>query len=429
MISINDLKGFDFSKKYLKISENFSIKINGKQVDFKIEPKDRHYNPDVTGYFIKYEYMGNNRLIKQGCDFRNPFEIFKEVERDIMKSDEELNQKTMLIKNCLKEFSPDFDRWDELSKKLTSNVNILELYPNYKSSKIPQNLSKKDLAKYFYQMSKYDLEDFFKDLSMIDFEIYYQNLYGEDYEYFIRKAFTSYFMGEEYFNFDIYRLINIKRRYFHIESVLKDYDFDCDKYSFIVAKVYLMIHPNFSKSRQESEFERLMQIKYNNERDMRRQNNTNKIIKRNMQTNFNNLDDSLTKSKYVYVLKAISSNSKSQIPLRYKIPNENRDKDSVQTIALNNGHIKYANSRDLLSMYTGGELESVLRRYELKVSGKKNDLIERIKENLSDNQINKEFTKKYFILTEKGQNYLDKYYYLAEFYSVIPPNFTLEEFE
>ena len=39
-VSVGDLKGFDFSKKYLHISKNFSLIKEDMKVDFKIE-KDR----------------------------------------------------------------------------------------------------------------------------------------------------------------------------------------------------------------------------------------------------------------------------------------------------------------------------------------------------------------------------------------------------
>ena len=56
-------------------------------------------------------------------------------------------------------------------------------------------------------------------------------------------------------------------------------------------------------------------------------------------------------------------------------------------------------------------------------------MIERIKENLTDEVINKEFPDRLFTLTDEGEKYLEDNYYLAEFYHVIPENFSLEEFD
>ena len=109
-----------------------------------------------------------------------------------------IDKRVIIIKKALTGFNPNFNDWDDLYKKLSSDFNLLDVYPNYKSSKIPQDLSKEELAKYFDPMSKFELETLFMDISPIDFEIIYRNLWGEDYEYLIEKAFTSYFFGEKY---------------------------------------------------------------------------------------------------------------------------------------------------------------------------------------------------------------------------------------
>ena len=119
-ISINDLKGFDFSDKYLNIHENFSIKKDGKQVDFKIVKSENYYGDNIDRYWVEYKYHSNCELIKESQHYKNPFEIFNIVENDIVKSDKILSQKFILIKNILEEFNPDFDKWGELTKKLTS---------------------------------------------------------------------------------------------------------------------------------------------------------------------------------------------------------------------------------------------------------------------------------------------------------------------
>ena len=440
-ISINDLKGFDFSNKYLNIDENFYIRIDGKQVNFNIV--ENEYGTDDE-YMLKYEYYDKFRLVKSSSFLKNPFDIFREVEKNIVKSESILDNKSFLIKHILKDFNPNFNDWTELSKKLSEDVNLLKLFPNYKSSKIPQNLSKKDLAKYLDKFTKYELETLFNEFSILDFEIFYQNTWGEDYEYLIKKAFSINILEEKFLDWSIFRIINEKRSNFYIATILKNNNFDVDKYDSMVPAISSIIH--FETNGRVLNNLKLDKFIKDNNIDLNNYRGDDlldkiKELKNKCYSNynnegyyydksyFNNLDDCMVKSKYVFVLKAISSSSKSPIVMRYKIPKEDRDEDSVQTIALNNGHIKYGNSKDVLSEFTKSQLSSVLKNHGLKVSGNKNQLIERIINNLSDEIINEEFPKKYFILTEKGKQYLEKYSYLAEFRCVIPPNFSLEEFD
>lgn len=145
-ISIDDLKGFDFSKKYLKIHENFTIRKEGKQVDFKIE---EHESDEKKLFLIEYKYFTNNNLIIRKTPYKNPFEIFQEVEKDITKSDEKLNSQAILIKKLLEIYNPDFDCWEEITRDLTGEVNILKLYPNYESSENPSGFIKRRVSQIF----------------------------------------------------------------------------------------------------------------------------------------------------------------------------------------------------------------------------------------------------------------------------------------
>ena len=355
-ISINDLKGFDFSNKYLNIDENFYIRIDGKQVNFNIV--ENEYGTDDE-YMLKYEYYDKFRLVKSSSFLKNPFDIFREVEKNIVKSESILDNKSFLIKHILKDFNPNFNDWTELSKKLSEDVNLLKLFPNYKSSKIPQNLSKKDLAKYLDKFTKYELETLFNEFSILDFEIFYQNTWGEDYEYLIKKAFSINILEEKFLDWSIFRIINEKRSNFYIATILKNNNFDVDKYDSMVPAISSIIH--FETNEGVINNLKLDKFIKDNNIDLNNYRGDDlldkiKELKNKCYSNynnegyyydksyFNNLDDCMVKSKYVFVLKAISSSSKSPIVMRYKIPKEDRDEDSVQTIALNNGHIKYGNS-------------------------------------------------------------------------------------
>lgn len=440
-ISIDDLKGFDFSDKYLNIHENFTIKENGKQIDYKIFKKERYGSIDEI--WIEYKYLSNKKYIVRTTPYKNPFEIFREAEFDIQRLNNKFDGQTFLIKNLLEDFNGDFNDWEKLTEDLSSDTDLLKFFPNYES-KIPLNLSKEDLFKYLDEFSKEDLENLFKDFSILDFVILTQNIWGEDYEYLIKKAFTIHLLGEEFFDFQIFNVINKKIENEYIHCILKEYGFDFDNPDLIISVINTIINDNYDNylSYNIDKIKFNQRIKQENiDLNDASEENLRKIVELRNEisdsnnsnynyesVDFNNLDNPLTKSKYIYVLKAISSSSKSSIVMRYKIPKEDRNDDSVQTIALNNGHIKYGNLEENTT-YTVNQLKNVLKKYGLKITGNKPDLINRIKENLSDEIINEEFPKRNFILTKKGYEYLNNYSYLAEFYNVIPLNFTINEFD
>lgn len=105
----------------------------------------------------------------------------------------------------------------------------------------------------------------------------------------------------------------------------------------------------------------------------------------------------------------------------------------IDKLAERSGHIKYSSGSETL--HYGNlivpDLRVILRKYNLKLSGRKSELISRIENNLSTEQLNMELPEKgigsVYILTKKGEKFLDKYdkhgYKLH-----IPPQFTHEEF-
>jgi len=58
------------------------------------------------------------------------------------------------------------------------------------------------------------------------------------------------------------------------------------------------------------------------------------------------------------------------------------------------------------------ELKEILKQYDLKVSGKKDELIERLGENLSDDELKKHFKSKNYQISEKGLEFLNKNSYI-----------------
>lgn len=77
------------------------------------------------------------------------------------------------------------------------------------------------------------------------------------------------------------------------------------------------------------------------------------------------------------------------------------------------GFITEANSIEALNSLKVTELKEILREHELKVSGKKQELIERIGEHLTGDEIDRYVTHKPLKMTEKGEQVIEHYYYIV----------------
>lgn len=109
------------------------------------------------------------------------------------------------------------------------------------------------------------------------------------------------------------------------------------------------------------------------------------------------------------------------------------DDDEITKLAVRSGHIKYSSGLDTLhnGKLLVPDLRVILTKYNLKVSGRKSELISRIEDNLSVEQLNKELPEKgvgsAYVLTKKGEEFIDKYD--MHCYKIhVPAHFTREEF-
>ncbi|WP_298502160.1 SAP domain-containing protein [uncultured Methanobrevibacter sp.] len=100
-------------------------------------------------------------------------------------------------------------------------------------------------------------------------------------------------------------------------------------------------------------------------------------------------------------------------------------------LAKRSGHIKYDCIDTIHHNLLVVDLQKILKTYDLKVSGRKSELISRIEENLSIEQIEEVFPenspKGIYVLTKKGEKFLEKY--SVYWFKFEPSNFTPEEFE
>ena len=117
-------------------------------------------------------------------------------------------------------------------------------------------------------------------------------------------------------------------------------------------------------------------------------------------------------------------------------------KNNVIDVAMYNNHLKYANEKDKLSNeVTPERIESfcknedkkdILRKYNLKVSGNTEELVNRLMENLTEEQLNYEFpidkSNFKFIITEKGTEFINDNI-MFRYINYLPFNFTFEEYQ
>lgn len=98
--------------------------------------------------------------------------------------------------------------------------------------------------------------------------------------------------------------------------------------------------------------------------------------------------------------------------------------------AVEDNYITYGNPVYSISNYTISDIKKVLKKYNLKVSGKKDELIERISQNLSDEEISREFENRTFVLTPEAEKFLEENKYLVYYdKNDLSTSISLEKYE
>ncbi len=93
--------------------------------------------------------------------------------------------------------------------------------------------------------------------------------------------------------------------------------------------------------------------------------------------------------------------------------------------AIQNNHLKESNLSYILEKATVNDLKESLKRHDLKVSGRKKELIQRIQNNLSEEMIKTDFSASYYVLTSEGSNLVQEndhivYYHKSQYLYVFP---------
>ena len=117
--------------------------------------------------------------------------------------------------------------------------------------------------------------------------------------------------------------------------------------------------------------------------------------------------------------------------------------NNIIDVAFSNNHITFSPDYEdyyeevtledaIHQLYTGDELKDILRKYNLPVSGKKGEQVDRLMNNLSDDQLAAEFPidkyyTEYYALTNEGKELVEKYDPF-KYRIYLPIGFNLEEF-
>lgn len=132
--------------------------------------------------------------------------------------------------------------------------------------------------------------------------------------------------------------------------------------------------------------------------------------------------------KYAYVcfLRYVNENpGKVEFPVFNNIDGFKLKKQAVKDNYFTLGDHVYS-----ISNYTISDIKKVLKKYDLKVSGKKDELIERISQNLSDEEISREFENRTFVLTPEAEKFLEENKYLVYYdKNDLSTSISLEKYE
>ena len=94
----------------------------------------------------------------------------------------------------------------------------------------------------------------------------------------------------------------------------------------------------------------------------------------------------------------------------------NVDEDSLKSQAISEEFIEYGSPLISARKSTVNDLKEILKSHGLKVSGKKEELIERLGENLDDSELERYFPEKSYRLSQKGFEFLSKNYPIIYIY-------------
>ena len=118
----------------------------------------------------------------------------------------------------------------------------------------------------------------------------------------------------------------------------------------------------------------------------------------------------------IFVEKNSGSRMNSDFPKYYKYQ-YNADPNELSELALNKNLLKKSDYKFNMYHTTNKELQSILREYDLKVSGIKDELVNRLLDNISKEKLKSIFKNNYYQITDKGEKFIEKYEHIIYFHN------------
>ena len=330
--------------------------------------------------------------------------LYKEIENDTIKTEIEINRH---IEDLLKEYEDNIGNKRKTVKKVNELLGKTELTEAFK-----ETLKSKDLNE----------EDGFTIKAQLYEEIEKGKLSSDDVVNRINEIIERQVKNKK---IQMQNKISVKAR-----SMLKllnnqeDFTLNCtkcgeklyltDKFCFkcgheiadeIENKSYINTNTNLEATKKEEEIKDEDLTLLYNER---------------IKTGY----DSEFKFGYVNYLSALNSSSDVfEVCNKYDISQEDFEKQGLK-----DGFIEEIAN---INCFTMNEIKDVLRKYNLKVSGRKNELINRINENLSPEQAKEEFPVTSYVITQKGQDFIkdNDYVFIYEELDYLKEDLGINEFD
>jgi len=135
--------------------------------------------------------------------------------------------------------------------------------------------------------------------------------------------------------------------------------------------------------------------------------------------------NNLTNYAYVIFLEKADGSPEDSVFPKFFEYEYKADTDELLKKALINNHLTISEPSIKVENAKVTEIKKILKKHNLKVSGRKIELIERVITNLTDEEINADFPNSYFVLTDEGRNIVRKndhilYYHKAKYLRIIP---------
>lgn len=126
------------------------------------------------------------------------------------------------------------------------------------------------------------------------------------------------------------------------------------------------------------------------------------------------------KFAYVLYLNEIKKKPSKELPEDKYLQLYDTRVSKLKKQALEDNYIEYGNPLIAAESATVKEIKDVLKEHDLKVSGKKEDLIERLGQSLSEEDLRKAFPKKVLSISDKGNEFIEKNRYIFYYDKTTP---------